>query len=196
MSTILGDVRPSQVKIYASPEADVREDQPLDYLVKVNGYGMSEHYPLVVRIAPTGFPGDSTGLARELRHMLKREQLLEGVYDSFRKTPITLLASPRVSGKTTLLRSFARRYPGVNCIYVSFLHDSPATELLLTCGIDFVQRVSRLSVEETHVIMIDDAQAQYDDKAFWDLFACTTISWLPDNARFIISATAMVSSVH
>ncbi|KAL3665234.1 hypothetical protein V7S43_009862 [Phytophthora oleae] len=88
------------------------------------------------------------------------------------------------------LSLFARRYPELNCIRVSFLRSEvSAVDLLQKHGIDIYGETTSLSPNQNHVVMIDDAQAKYADEDFWTTLIKVAPSWLPDNVRFIICAT-------
>ncbi|KAG9415622.1 hypothetical protein AC1031_000005 [Aphanomyces cochlioides] len=123
---------------------------------------------------------------------LARTELVERVFATMKSSRqrFFLFVSPGASGKTSLLQLFADRYPHLNCIYISFLDpDQLAVELLRSCRIDLYGETTSLDPNQDHVVMVDDAQAKYDETGFWHKLVKVASMWLPDNIRFIICAT-------
>ncbi|KAL8017135.1 putative bacterial Pleckstrin domain, P-loop containing nucleoside triphosphate hydrolase [Plasmopara halstedii] len=174
----LTNVDAANLRVYANRAVyDDKDGKPLKVSAKVDDLGKDEDLALIVEVPQ-----------RETPH-LAREELLSRVFASMQHRFILFL-SPAASGKTSLLSLFARRYPDLNCIPVSFLRSQvSAVDQLRSCGIDIYDSTMNLSSHQNHVVMIDDAQAKYDDKDFWATLIKVAPSWLPDNVRFIICAT-------
>ncbi|KAG1710136.1 hypothetical protein DVH05_017143 [Phytophthora capsici] len=128
------------------------------------------------------------GINPQVPH-LAREELLCRVYAEMHQRFI-LFMSPAASGKTSLLTLFARKYPDMNCIYVSLLDpEISAFDKLRSCGIDLTSSTHNLSADQHHVIMLDDAQAKYRETGFWNILIKGTSLWLSAKVCFIICAT-------
>ncbi|CAK4421038.1 unnamed protein product [Aphanomyces euteiches] len=160
----------------------------------IQKYGGSPENALVVRV-PSRESGVQlsylNGMNRSAPH-LARTELVEHVFEKMQSSRQRFFhfVSPRASGKTSLLQLYADRYPHVNCIYISFLvPDQWAVELLLSCRIDVDGETASLDPNQDHVVMVDDAQAKYDETGFWPKLVKVASMWLPDNIRFIICAT-------
>ena len=113
------------------------------------------------------------------------------------------LGAPAASGKTTLLQLFKEycNEQGVTCIYQSMLKKNYKTLLHHNTGIDANTWCLELDNNgrcvcadstKQFVVMLDDAQKQYDDPDLWSDLIKSDVSGfqtLPNNIRFIISAT-------
>ncbi|EGZ28800.1 hypothetical protein PHYSODRAFT_322427 [Phytophthora sojae] len=181
-----------QVEFYASP-TEQQVNRPLDLDTKVDGLGVELELPILVD-APLVFPpirivphGLVLGAPR-----LERAQLLDKVHASLidDRQRFVLLVAPEESGKSSILMLFAHQYAELYCIEVPFMIErgSPFNVFRKRCGLDICMKESSLSKIQQHVIMIDDAQDKYEDKAFWKALVTESPSWLPSNIRFIIAA--------
>jgi hypothetical protein len=111
------------------------------------------------------------------------------------------LGAPAASGKTSLLQLFQRfcGERGVICIYVSMLLGDFKAVLSKKTGINASTWMLEHDVNghcvcadssKKFVVMLDDAQHQYGNVGLWtSLIKPDMDSSLPDNIRFIISAT-------
>jgi hypothetical protein len=194
---ILKGVIADQLRVYADRKAYDAKKNALDEDSPIGTLGRSKKKALVVEV-PTERESDvsavelfQNGLNPEVPH-LARVQLLESIYASMMsgRNRFLLFISPAASGKTSLLSLFARRYRKLKCVAISFLRvDVSAADMLLSCGIDVFSGKTSLSSAEDHVVMVDDAQAKYDDKGFWSTLIKVAPWKLPSNIRFIICAT-------
>ncbi|POM58376.1 Hypothetical protein PHPALM_36979 [Phytophthora palmivora] len=194
MRTLPVNVITASLRVYANRATyDDENGRPLDEDTLIGTLGASKKDALIVEV-PRQERGErdvylfKDGINPQVPH-LAREELLRCVYTMMHHRFI-LFMSPAASGKTSLLSLFARKYPGMNCIFASFLEpDMSAADLLRSCGIDLTARTADFSEDQQHVIMLDDVQAKYDETGFWNALIKGTPLWLPANVRFIICAT-------
>ncbi|EGZ28876.1 hypothetical protein PHYSODRAFT_251580 [Phytophthora sojae] len=175
-----------QVKFYASPAAQ-HAKQPLDLDTKVDGLGVDLLHPVLVE-APLMFPRIRVVMhgVRLEAPRLERKKLLDQVATSLLadQKRFVLLAAPEGSGKTSIVMLFEHHHADLNCVFVSFIWErGPVNEVMQQHGLDICGRKSALSEDQQHVILIDDAQEKYEDRAFWK--ALITDS---SNIRFVIAA--------
>ncbi|KAE9073248.1 hypothetical protein PF010_g25145 [Phytophthora fragariae] len=185
-----------QVKFYASP-AEQRANRPLNLDTKVDGLGLEIEHPILVD-APFTFGSIYVCMfgLRPDAPRLERDQLLNKINTSLTRDlrRFVLLAAPHGSGKRSILLLFAQRYPELHCIDVMLMRNSSPNDALRQHGLDICGKESSLSEDEQHVILIEDAQRNYEDKAFWKALITEAPSWLPSNIRFIISASHALES--
>ena len=118
---------------------------------------------------------------------LERKELVNKLTSMVEHERFVLLSSPAGSGKSSLFKLYKHRVRGKKVFGISCLKDESGIELLLRVGIDLHQGSTTLTAES--VIFIDDAQAKYEEVSFWGQLIKSSGLWLPNNIRFIISAT-------
>jgi hypothetical protein len=110
------------------------------------------------------------------------------------KKSIVLLCSPAASGKSSLLTLYQAANKNIKVIGISFLDKRSPFALLSQEGINFEQKkISKSLANQEIVVFMDDAQNKYDDEPFWGLLIKGTGIWIPENIKFIISATHSLS---
>ena len=127
---------------------------------------------------------------------LERSSLLEKIVDSLKESKILVLCSPAASGKTSMLCCLRKKYPLYNCIYFScFSKKFSLDELFLNRVTDYTNQTFDLSDGKPYVIILDDAQELYDDSEFWNKLIKHVQGSLPNNVRFIFSATRLYTGM-
>jgi energy-coupling factor transporter ATP-binding protein EcfA2 len=134
------------------------------------------------------------GISLTTEH-LKRTALVKDLDKMLSTNPITLLSSPAGSGKSSLFQLYKALATHSHFIGISCLQDSSLFELFLEIGIDFErQKIADQYDGLRVVIFLDDAQAKYGELVFWGLLDNAKLLWMPENIRFLISATHLLSS--
>ena len=141
----------------------------------------------------------------DMAFALPRLDLLMKLFDMITKgnSRFIHIASPPATGKTSLLQLFKLfcEKRGITCIYVSMLLADFNGEMRDKTGINS----ENWMLESTHnictdpskqyVVMLDDAQNNYSDIKLWtSLIKPNSQLNLPNNIRFIISATYPLST--
>lgn len=140
---------------------------------------------------------------QDISTALPRSQLVADLFDKVTKgsSRFVHLGAPAASGKTSLLQLFQQfsGERGITCIYVSLLFEDYRAVLSKKTGIN--ADTWRLEEDEnghcvcadsskSFVVMLDDAQHQYGNSGLWaSLIKNDFQHSLPDNIRFVISAT-------
>ncbi|KAG3022893.1 hypothetical protein PC120_g7856 [Phytophthora cactorum] len=122
---------------------------------------------------------------------LPRTALVEKLHAAVKSSRFVLLSAPSGYGKTTLMNLFIFQNPSAHCIPISFLKENP-NEAVAAHGLDVLhkswQQPKDVAKDQPVVFMLDDAQAMFDDKMFWNFLIEDSAQWLPANVRFVISA--------
>ncbi len=156
--------------------------------------------PQIVEFAPLqSFEYDGI---QDISTALPRTHLVATLFDMVTKgsSRFVHLGSAAGSGKTSLLQ-LLQQYSlerGVTCIYVSMLLEDFRTVMIRKTGInastwmlenDESGRCVCADLSKRFVVMLDDAQHQYNNISMWSsLIKPDMNSTLPDNIRFVISA--------
>jgi hypothetical protein len=120
---------------------------------------------------------------------LDRNELVEKLKGLVSTNAIVLLTAPAGSGKTSLYNLYKASVGNDEVIGISCLDDRSIFELLSEKGIDLTKKLITGYARKEVVVFLDDAQAKYEDAKFWNQLVKTTGIWLPNNIKFIISAT-------
>eukprot|EP01033_Poteriospumella_lacustris_P016614 gene16614-11886_t len=153
---------------------------------------------------PVYFPLCEYDGIKDTSTALPRTKLVESLFEMVINNRFVHLGAPAASGKTSLLQ-LLHQYAavrGVTCIYVSMLFNDFESVMLADTGIN--PRTWRLKADATgrcvcadpsqqFVVMLDDAQSKYYDVNLWA--SLIKASNLPENIRFVISATYSLHTV-
>ena len=121
---------------------------------------------------------------------LERFELVEKLVNLVSSNSIVLLTSPAGSGKSSLFKLYKAATRNVKVLGVSLLEKRTPFELLCDEGIDLKKReISEKCKGSNVVVFLDDAQAKYDEIGFWEQLVKAAGLWLPENIKFIVSAT-------
>ncbi|KAJ3262330.1 hypothetical protein HK103_002744 [Boothiomyces macroporosus] len=126
---------------------------------------------------------------------LKRPELLDKLSELSTQYRFVRLTSPAASGKSSLLKLYQHTFnETTKVIWISCLSDKSCFELLASKGIDLENCKYKESIRKQNtVVFFDDAQAKYAEGTFWTLLIKFSPTWLPNNFRFIISSTHLLS---
>ncbi|KAI3631251.1 hypothetical protein MIR68_010741 [Amoeboaphelidium protococcarum] len=196
---------------------DDGKEMPLEEDFLIDGLGKSKNEALVVAVpspACSALRGDEIevdscanafgsssrimnigidGIDLDIEH-LKRNELVGKLQWLVSRSSIVLLSSPAASGKSSLFKLYQAVNRNVKVLRISFREERSPFELLSEVGIDLQQnKISESLANKYVVVFIDDAQRKYGDGQFWVSLVKTTWMWMPDNIRFIISATHSLS---
>ncbi|KAG3087556.1 hypothetical protein PC122_g8796 [Phytophthora cactorum] len=115
---------------------------------------------------------------------LPRTALVEKLHAAVKSSRFVLLSAPSGYGKTTLMNLFIFQNPSAHCIPISFLKENP-NEAVAAHGLDVLhkswQQPKDVAKDQPVVFMLDDAQAMFDDKMFWNFLIEDSAQWLPAN---------------
>jgi hypothetical protein len=157
--------------------------------------------------APVYFPSCEYDGIEDTSTALPRTKLVESLFKMVTNNRVVHLGAPAASGKTSLLQLLHRvaAVRRVTCIYVSMLCLDFRTVLLKKTGIDAstwmlerddAGRCVCADPSQQFVVMLDDAQCQYANVNLWaSLIKTASVSDLPKNIRFVISATYSLHTV-
>jgi hypothetical protein len=133
------------------------------------------------------------GIALGTEH-LKRNDLVGRLQSLVSGNAIVILSSPAGSGKTSLYKLYQAANKNVKVFFIPFVDERTAYEILSNAGIDLRDlKISKNLLNKKIVFFLDDAQIKYDDIRFWQSLLKATGGWIPENIRFVISATCSLS---
>ena len=196
---------------------DFEKEEPLEEDSLINALGASKKEALVVvvrSLSGSWLRGDEMevdscpatldsrrafvnikidGIALGTEH-LKRRELVGKLQSLVSKNSIVLLSSPAGSGKSSLCKLFQAATKNVELVFISFLDKRTPFAILYNAGIDLQDmKISKSIGMKEVVFFLDDAQKKYGDAQFWDSLVKATGGWMPENIKFIISATHSLS---
>jgi hypothetical protein len=133
---------------------------------------------------------------------IPRNKIIEEVKRGLISKGMMIISSPRASGKSSLLQIVRSVKPieGARYLYVKFSKDKEAFQQLQTkTGLSYHHREERwcLEVEDPEidkiVLIIDDAQFQYENSDFWETLFKSCSTFPVKNFYFIIAATYLLT---
>ena len=132
------------------------------------------------------------GIALGTEH-LPRNELVRKLQSLVSSNSIVLLTSPAGSGKSSLYKLYKAATLNAKVVGIPF-DERTAFEQLCDEGIDFKNRIISEKLDGKNVVVfLDDAQKKYSEVSFWEALVKATGIWIPENIKFIISATHSLS---
>ena len=191
------------------------KQEPLEEDSFINGLGTSKKEALVVFVplsTDSTFKGDEMqvdyspsdsprtfvnikidGIALDTEH-LERNALVGKLQYLVAKNSIVLLISPAGSGKSSLYKLYQAANKNIKVIGIPLGGKRTPFATLSEAGINLEGRkFSENLVKKPVVFFLDDAQKNYGDAHFWESLVKDTGLWMPENIKFIISATHSLS---
>jgi len=117
---------------------------------------------------------------------LRREDLVDRLWNMISRHPFVLISSPPATGKTSLLQLVHKKYRIDK--YIRCHKSSDPYELLCQSGID-LRTGQVLGSERGVIVALDDAQNIYEHNDFWETLLKELPVRCPSGFSFIISAT-------
>ncbi len=134
--------------------------------------------------------------------LFTRRELLEDLYNSWRRRSITGFFGPPGSGKTTLIREFQKDFRKAIFIHIDFAQKdkSPFDLLKHATGADLENKYvdggspvqQAITAQERICVVFHNAHAKYDEKYFWTMLIRQT-EFIATNVHFIVSAPCSCS---
>ena len=125
---------------------------------------------------------------------LKRPELLGRLIELMKENRVVRLTSPAASGKSSLLKMYQHSLKNTHVVWISFLTEKSAFDLLIANGIDLENHQYQSPIGQRRTVMfLDDAQEKYWDIRFWQQLLKVSWNWLPSNIQVVISSTHLLS---
>lgn len=197
----------TELVVYANKEAYERsqrgeetDKEEMEDDVQIRGYGRSRNEALFVTVSQKSLSDIRTfrydGIDVTKPH-ISRVEIIDIIIESIiqRGQMFYVISSSAASGKTSLLNMIIARNPNIKFIYLSFLLERSAEDILkMRTGIDLGNMKCSLPFPVQTVICIDDAHCKYNETGFWIRLIKIGPQFIPKNVHFIFSAVFLFST--